>query len=393
MNIRSMSLLSFLTAAIIAAVSAMSSTTIFAQEEDGSIALGFLMPLTGGAGHLGQMMMQGSALAVDEINEAGGIRGRELVLIAEDSRARSRQGVDGLRKLVDVDGAHTIITGWTTVVAAVAPIAERQEVFLISASTASPALRGISPYFQSTWMFDDETVRLILPYAKEELGVQRLGLLTVQTDLGLALSESINAKWAEIGGELVREEGHQVEEMNFRPSLLRMLSRSPDAIYITSPEGEQAAQIIRQARELGYQGLFLSFGAIEDPVILELGSRAEGMYYTSPDFNPRSDRELTSAFAREFEQALGRLPNVHQANHYDLVYMFKAAADALIEQGEPVSGENVRNYFRNNIHTYQGSAGDYVLNYSDGSVRRSTIVKTVKDSNFVTVAPLDIGGE
>ena len=122
------------------------------------LKIGFLMPLTGGAGRLGQMMLEGSQLALEEINAAGGITGRKLELITEDSQALARNGIDGFRKLVDVDGVPIIITGWTTVSVAIAPLATQSKTYLISGSTASPAVRSISPYFQSTWMYDDESV-------------------------------------------------------------------------------------------------------------------------------------------------------------------------------------------------------------------------------------------
>jgi len=65
----------------------------------------------------------------------------------EDSQGLSKVGIDGFRKLVDIDGVNVIITGFTPVVVAVAPLAKDSKVYLISASTASPALRNISPYF------------------------------------------------------------------------------------------------------------------------------------------------------------------------------------------------------------------------------------------------------
>ena len=95
----------------------------------------------------------------------------------------------------------------------------------------------MSPYFQSTWMFDDETVRLILPYAAQKLNVAKLGLLTEVSDLGAALGASIKKEWSRLGKELSIEESFQSKETNFRPSLLKILATKPDAIYNTSSNG------------------------------------------------------------------------------------------------------------------------------------------------------------
>src|SRR4051794_27780921 len=87
----------------------------FSQAASTTYRLGFLMPLTGGSGKLGQMMLEGSQLAVDEINAEGS---RKIELIAEDSQALAKNGIDGFRKLAEVDKVPFVITGWTAVVAA-----------------------------------------------------------------------------------------------------------------------------------------------------------------------------------------------------------------------------------------------------------------------------------
>lgn len=349
--------------------------------------IGFLMPLTGGSGKLGQMMLEGALLGVEEVNAAGAA-GRPVELVQEDSQAIAQQGIAGFRKLVDVNKTDVIFTGWTSVVAAVAPLATDAKVMLVSASTASPAVRGISPYFQSTWMFDDETVKLILPYAKDKLKVKSLGILTVVSDLGTALAQAVKSDWTRIGGSIAAEDVHQPGEASFRPILMKMLSTKPDAIYLTSSNGKQLAQIVRQGRELGYKGIFLSYGAFEDPEVLALGAQADGCYYSSPSFdaaNPGADgRKFVDAFQKKY----GRAPNVHQANHYDLVMLYTAVADGLAKQNKPLNGATFREYMASTLPQYKGSAGAYKFNYKDGSVLRSSIVKVVRDGKFTKLDDL-----
>jgi len=364
-------------------------TRLFAQAAAGEPRkIGFLMPLTGGAGKLGSMMLEGASLAVDEVNSSGGAGGRPVQIVQEDSQAVAQQGVAGFRKLVDVDKTAVIITGWTAVVSAIAPLASQSKTMLISASTASPAMRGISPYFQSSWMFDDETVKLILPYAKDKLGVKGLAVLTVVSDLGTALAEAVKKDWQRVGGTLAGEEVHQQAETNFRPILLKLLTSKPDAVYLTSPIGRQLAQVVRQARELGYKGIFLSYGAFEDPEVAALGQQADGCYYSSPSFDATGATGAGKVFVDAYQKKYGRLPNVHQANHYDLIYLYKRAADALAKDKKDVDGATLKDYLSANVAQYQGAAGLYRFNYKDGSVLRSSIVKAVQGGKFVKIADL-----
>lgn len=354
-----------------------------------SYKVGFLMPLTGGSGKLGQMMLEGAQLALDEINGGAGINGRKIALIQEDSQGLAKNGIDGFRKLVDIDKTPVIITGWTAVSVATAPLATETKTFLISGSTASPAVRNVSPYFQSTWMFDDESVKLILPYARSKLSIAKLGILTIISDLGAGLSASIKADWKRLGGDEPLEESFQAQETNFRPTLLKMIAAKPDAIYITSSNGKQAAQIVRQARDLGYEGYFLSFGAFEDPEVLALGDKCGKCIYTAPAFDASNGSEQTKAFAAAFSKKFGRMPNVHHANHYDLIQMFKVVSERLAKDGKPFTGETFRAQLMSSMPVYDGAGGRYTFNFKDGSVLRSTLVKTVKGGAFVTIQALD----
>ncbi|MDE5444332.1 ABC transporter substrate-binding protein [Bradyrhizobium sp. CSA207] len=354
----------------------------------GPIDIGFLMPLTGGSGKLGNMMMAGASLAIDEINSAGGVEGRQLRLLPEDSQGLARNGIDGYRKLVDVDGARVLVTGWTAVVVGVAPLAERDGVYLLSASTASPAVRGISPNFQSTWMYADDSAKQILPYARNVLKASKLGILTIVSDLGTGISKAVHKDWTEAGGKVIVEETHQIDETNFRAVMLKMIAAGPEAIYITTSTGKQAAQIVRQARELGYQGYFISFGAFEDPEVLSIGEKATKCFFSTPAFDAATSDVNARAFVESFKAKNGAPPNVHQANHYDLIRLYAEIARAIAKGGDKISADNFRAAFKAKFPTYEGVGGNYAFNFNDGSVRRSEFVKTVANGRFVKVADL-----
>jgi branched-chain amino acid transport system substrate-binding protein len=283
-----------------------------------------------------------------------------------------------------------VITGYTAVVMAAAPVAEQSKVFLLSGSTASSAVRGVSPFFQNVWPFEEDQVAMMLGYAKNNLKVQRLAVMTVVSDLGTSLGAAVKKEWATLGGALAADETHQQTEANFRATMLKVLSTKPDALYLTTSNDKQASQIVRQARELGYKGVFLSFGALEGPEMLTIGRQADGCYFTSAAYDPAGDNPATKRFVESFKKRFdGKLPNIHHANHYDLVQMYKVAADALVKQRKPVNGITMRESFRANVAQYRGAGGLFRFNFNDGSARRSVIVKTISDGKFVKVADLE----
>ena len=198
----------------------------------------------------------------------------------------------------------------------------------------------------------------------------------------------IKDEWRRLGGSAVTEETHQAQEANFRPMLLKMMAEKPDAIYITSSLGKQAAQIVRQATDLGYEGYFLSYGALEDPEVLALGAKAEKCIYTAPTFDTASSDPTTKSFVSAFTAKYGRPPNVHQANHYDLIKIIETVSSSIEKSGKRTTGALFKEAFTAQFPEYVGAAGKYRFSFKDGSVLRSTVVKTVKNGAFTKIADL-----
>ena len=104
---------------------------------EGPIKLGSLTPLTGGGGLYGPSMRDAIAYVVDQTNRAGGILGRQLVLISEDDQTNADAGVRAARKLIDVDKVVAIMGTWASAVTtAVAPLCWESKTFLTTVSGA-----------------------------------------------------------------------------------------------------------------------------------------------------------------------------------------------------------------------------------------------------------------
>ena len=126
----------------------------------------------------------------------------------------------------------------------------------------------------------------------------------------------------------------------------------------------------------------------EDPEVLTLGTQADGCYYSSPSYDAANPGPTGRKFVDAFQKKYSRLPNVHQANHYDLVLLYSAVADGLAKQNKALTGASFRDYLSATMPQYQGAAGAYKFNFKDGSVLRSSIVKVVRDGKFTKLDDL-----
>ena len=107
------------------------------RAQAGPIKLGTLTPLTGSGGPYGPAMVTTVKAVIDEVNAAGGVLGRQLVLVSEDDQTSPEAGVRAARKLIDVDKVSAIMGTWaSSVTTAVAPLCWESKTFLSTVSGA-----------------------------------------------------------------------------------------------------------------------------------------------------------------------------------------------------------------------------------------------------------------
>ncbi|MCK4458341.1 MAG: ABC transporter substrate-binding protein [Methanosarcinales archaeon] len=119
------------------------------------IRIGAILPLTGEAAEYGEDAKLGIDLAVEEINAAGGINGKRIQVVYEDSQATPSQGVSAIQKLTTVDKVPVIIGAMaSSVTLAIAPIAEENKVVLLSPASSAPQITEAGDYIFRTEFSD-----------------------------------------------------------------------------------------------------------------------------------------------------------------------------------------------------------------------------------------------
>ena len=118
------------------------------EEGDDIITIGFIGPLTGDAVSYGEPISNGVRMAVDDINQAGGVNGKMLEVIYEDGRCTNEDALNAAQKLVNIDGVKMIIGGACSgETLAMLPVTEAAGVVVISPSASSPDLTGAGRFF------------------------------------------------------------------------------------------------------------------------------------------------------------------------------------------------------------------------------------------------------
>ena len=296
--------------------------------------IGFIGPLTGDNANYGIRCSNAAKLAISEINAAGGIDGKQLELIAEDSEGTVDKALASYEKLAYTDDVCAIIGPvFTSPALAVAQRCQEDGIVMISPSathkdvTAQPATNadGLNYVFR-TVPSDALQSDVAAHYFYEILGYRNLASLYAMNDYSQGLALGMKDTFESLGGKVVAEETCMVGDKDFRTQLTQIRAANPEAIYIPNYTVEDA-QILEQAAQLGITVPFLSSDGFSDPEIYNLAPDfTDGVIYVGPA------QAEASTILSDFQVAYGEMyngdaPDSFATNSYDATYIIAGAID------------------------------------------------------------------
>jgi len=350
------------------------------------ITIGYITPLTGSAALEGSYMSQGVELAMAEINAKGGVLGRPLKVIIEDGRADPQESTSAAEKLIVRDKAVALVGAWaSSATLSVMNIVARNKVPLVVEISTNPKITESG----NPWVFriaSTEAVNaaFVVPRLAEH-GFTAVHFIAVNNDWGRGAVEAHEAAFQKAGVKVTGAEFYNVNEVDFKPLLIKARSSGATAIMFTG-DIRATANFRKQMRELGMtQPVYLSGGQ----TLVTLGKVAgvdqlEGVYllgYTIPNAlegDPRSP--LLQAFVKTFKERFPQAePERGTAHAYDAIMVL---ADA-ITRAKSVDAEALRRALA--ASEYRGVTGDIKFD-AKGQSRPGLFLTKVQDGKQVVIA-------
>lgn len=215
-----------------------------------SFKIGWIGALTGPTARYGAG--QSALLAVDEVNESGGVLGRRLELVQEDGQGKGAVAISALQKLTEIDQLKFILGGHCTPEsAAIAPLAKQKNVLLLAAITSSPKLTGINPNFLRITHVSTVVGELLAHHAVHGAQLSNFAVLQEETDYVLPVAEAFKKTMIGLGGKIVLDESFASGESDFRSLVARIKNSGAQALYLGTQSQDMAALIMRQLRSGG----------------------------------------------------------------------------------------------------------------------------------------------
>lgn len=345
---------------------------------DETIRVGAILPLSGNLASYGYSSKAGLDLAIKEINDAGGINGKALEVIYEDSEGSSTKGVSSIQKLISENDIKVIIGPvMSSVSLAISPIAENNKVIVITISS-SPDISDAGDYIFRNREKATQQSEVLSEFVVKKIGARKIATLYRDDATGkghvLTFEEYLN----NLGVDILASEAYLPGNLDFRTQLLKIKSKNPEVIYIASSPKE-VGFILKQARELGIDSQFIGTSGNEGKEVVEIaGKYAEGLIYTIPSGDPR--KKEVSEFSEKYND---KYPN-GQVELGALLYdSLNIVVKAMNFCNNPKDTDCIKDELYK-TQGYGGASGTTSFD-SNGDATKEIILKTVKDGEFVVL--------
>ncbi len=276
----------------------------------GPIKIGLSSPMTGEAASYGEAFYGGASLAVKEINDAGGIRGRNVELIVEDDQC-SAEGANAISKLVNVDHVTAIVGPLCSAAAGPGlPIAQKAGVPTLVIASA-PNLTKIGDYIFRNYPSDALQAKFAADFIFNQLKKKKVAVIYVKNDYGQGLRDSFVENFKRLGGEVVYDDSILQDSTDLRTQLSKAKAAKPEVLYFpVYPQNAVAG--LKQVKEMGMKVVVVSGDSLSDDSVIKL-PEAEGLYYITGKTNNPPE------FQQKVKEVSGKHANVFTPYTYDAV--------------------------------------------------------------------------
>jgi branched-chain amino acid transport system substrate-binding protein len=371
-----------LMAALLAAFAAAGCSKPGGGGEADTIKVGEFASLTGKEATFGTSSHEGTVLAIEEINAAGGVLGRQLELIYEDNRSMQGESSTIAKKLINSDKVVALLgevaSGRSL---EVAPLAQQAQIPMISPSSTNPDVTKVGDYIFRVCFTDPFQGRLLAEFARDTLGAKKVAVFSdVAAAYSVGLARFFSEPWVANGGEIVSEQKYTGGDKDFKAQLTVIKNANPDAILVPGYYSD-VGLIVAQARQLGITVPLFGGDGWEAPELIQIAGAQNlvGTYY-STHFSPNSTDPLAQKFVAAYKARYnGKVPDAMAALGYDTVLVL---ADAIKRAGT-TDGPALRDALAATSN-FPGATGLTTLDANRDASKPAVII-TVKDGQFAYV--------
>ena len=344
-----------------------------------SITIAVTGPLSGDYTQYGEAFRKGTALKVKEINENGGIDGKEVKILLMDDKNDPKEAANVAQRLVEDKSVVGVIGHFSSTASlATAPIYQKAGLVEFSPTASHPDFTK-----QGSYMFRNINTQSIEGPIVADMVVNRMkgkkiAVVYINNDWGITAKDNFTSAAKALGAEIVAEEtfiGGQTKD--FTPTLTKINEKKPDVLFLAAFYSE-TGMIAQQMKQLGYDIPMAGLSSLYNEELIKLaGDAVEGLYL-STNFFPGDTNPLVQDFITNFKADYSGDPDQFAAVAYDTMGMM---IEAIKTAGTDRTA--IRDTLAQ-MKDYPGVTGDTTFNENRDVVKTLKVLQ-IKDGKFTIV--------
>ena len=358
-----------------------------AHHDPNEILVGAYLSLSGSDSSFGSDTREGIVLAVEEVNAAGGVRGKRVRVIYEDDKSTTQEASQKVRQLIDRDHVVALL-GEVASSRSLAGglIANTSHVPMITPSSTAVSVTQGRDWVFRTCFTDAQQGAGAAKFVIENLGRKRIGIFyAAQDTYSSGLAASFRDEVRRRGGSIVVDKGYQKGETSYRTHLAEIRAAEPDVVFVPNYYNEMVL-VARQAAELGFTGdMFIGGDGWDSENLIEGGGAAiQGAYMTS-HYAPDVPSVRSAQFIEAFRKRWHHTPVSLTAQGYDAARLLFDAIERSTD-GSPLAIKNALAATKG----YEGATGEMTIGPTHNAAKPVVVVQ-VRGHEFAYVTQIDPG--
>ena len=345
----------------------------------GAIVIGEVGSMTGTEATFGTSSDRGIQLATKEVNAAGGIKGRQVQVIALDDEGKPEEAATAATRLISSEHVTALLGEVASTRSLfMAPKAQAARVPMVSPSSTNERVTQVGDYIFRACFIDPFQGYVMAKFARETLKIGKAAVLKdVRNDYSVGLARVFTDNFKKLGGQILSEESFSNGDVDFKAQLTNIKNAKPDALYVPGYYTD-VGLIARQAREVGLTVPLLGGDGWDSDRLYEIGGTAlEGSYfsnhYSVDDPSPRI-QEFVSKFKKEYG---GQAPDSLAAQAYDAAGMLYDG----MKRAKDLTGPSIRDALAQ-TKNYKGVTGDITMDEKRNASKPAVILRIGKGGKY-----------
>src|SRR3990172_9766755 len=288
------------------------------SEDANEIVIGEYGSLTGTTATFGLSTKNGIDLAIDEVNKAGGVLGKQIRVIVEDDQGRPEEAQTVVTKLITRDRVVALLGEVASSRSlAAAPVAQQNKIPMITPSSTNPKVTQIGDYIFRTCFIDPFQGLVMAKFAINTMKVKNVAVLRdIKNDYSVGLADVFVENFQRMGGSIVLDQSYSEGDTDFSAQLTAIKARNPEAIFVPGYYTE-VGLIARQAKNLGITVPLLGGDGWDSPRLWAIGGEAlNGSYYSNHSSMDDPDPAIQK-FVADYKARFTDAPDALAALGYD----------------------------------------------------------------------------